>query len=83
MFGGNIIDGREGREKGGVYPLTQISIHQAVTKGGNPPSRTAPEESYEKSVGLVAADIGGKLLGPRRLAVTATVTAPRGFPATL
>lgn len=80
MFG-NIIYGREGREKSGegVYPLTQISIHQTVTKGGNPPSCTAPEESYEKSVGLVAADIGGKLLGPRRLAVTATVTAPPWF----
>lgn len=78
---GNIIYGREGREKSreGVYPLTEISIHQAVTKGGNPPIRTAPEESYEKSVGLVAADIGGKLLGPRRLAVTVTVTAPPWF----
>lgn len=63
----------------GVYPLTQISIHQTVMKGGNPPSRTAPKESYEKSVGSVAADIGGKLLGPRRLAVTATVTAPPWF----
>lgn len=70
---------KEGRRED-IYPLAQISIHQAVTAGQPSGLR---RDSNEKSAGLVAADMRGKLLGLCRLPVTATVTAPRGSPATL
>lgn len=75
-----LLMGERESRRGDIYPLAQISIHQAVTAGQ--PSGLL-RDSNEKSAGLVAADMRGKLLGLCRLPVTTTVTAPCGLPATL
>lgn len=74
------VDGRErGAKRGHLSP--RPDIHSSSCHGRA--TQRAPEDSNEKSAGLVAADMRGKLLGPCRLPVTAAVTAPCGSPATL
>lgn len=68
-----------GEKRGHLSP--RPDIHSSSCHGRA--TQRAPEDSNEKSAGLVAADMRGKLLGPCRLPVTAAVTAPRGLPATL